>query len=65
MAARDTTDEHADAAVMTVDELAAYIRIHRSTVYRLAKAGKIPHFRMGSAYRFRREEVDLWMKNQR
>ena len=46
--------------VMNAAEVSAYLRIHRSTVYRLIKTGKLPCFRIGSDYRFNREEIDRW-----
>jgi len=51
--------------VMTAEELAAYLRIHRTTVYRLIKAGTIPFFRVGTDVRFHRDVIDGWMKRQR
>lgn len=37
---------------LTVAEVAALLHIHKLTVYRLATAGTIPHFRIGSCIRF-------------
>ena len=50
-----------EAHVMTLREVCAYLQIHKSTLMRLIDAGKIPHFRMGSAYRFNRETIETWM----
>jgi excisionase family DNA binding protein len=47
--------------VVTVNEICAYLQIHRATLYRLIKGGRIPYFRIGSDYRFTREEIDEWM----
>jgi excisionase family DNA binding protein len=44
--------------VFTVQDLAPYLKVHPSTVYRLLKAGKLPAFRVGSAWRFNLEEID-------
>jgi excisionase family DNA binding protein len=46
--------------VMTVTELADYLRVHRSTVYRLLKNGKLPAFRVGSDWRFTTQAIDQW-----
>lgn len=43
--------EHADGA-LTAPDLAKLLNVHRYTVYRLAKAGQLPHFRVGSIVRF-------------
>jgi excisionase family DNA binding protein len=37
--------------VLTVRELAGYLRVHQSTVYRLLRAGKLPAFKVGSDWR--------------
>jgi excisionase family DNA binding protein len=50
--------------VMTADEVAELLRVHKSTIYRLLKAGKFPHFRMGGDFRFSREAIDEWRKAQ-
>lgn len=47
--------------VMTVGEIATYLRIHQSTVYRLLKRGKLPAFRVGADWRFLREAIDARM----
>jgi excisionase family DNA binding protein len=46
--------------VMTVDEVAAYLKVHESTIYRLLKAHDIPGFRIGSDWRFLLKEIDAW-----
>ncbi len=50
--------------VLTVTELAEYLRVHRSTIYRLLKAHKLPAFKIGSDYRFNREQIDEWRLKQ-
>jgi len=50
------------STVMTVSEVCEYLRIHRSTLYRLIKTGDLPHFRLGSDYRFNREAIALRCK---
>lgn len=49
---------------MTIDEVAAYMRISRFTVYRLAKARAIPATKIGRQWRFQREEITSWMAHQ-
>jgi excisionase family DNA binding protein len=53
-----------DAKVITIGELTEYLRVHRSTVYRLLKKGQLPGFRMGSDWRFNREDIDHWRLQQ-
>ena len=46
--------------ILTVREVAKFLRIHPTTVYRLAKNGRIPAFRVGADYRFNRVAIDRW-----
>jgi len=48
----------------TVEELAKYLKLHEYTIRRLAKAGKIPSFKAGGQWRFRKDEIDKWSKNK-
>ena len=48
--------------VMTVSEVAVYLRVNPQTVYRKAKAGEMPALRIGRAIRFRKTELDDWLK---
>jgi excisionase family DNA binding protein len=50
--------------VITVRELAGYLKVHQSTIYRLLRGHKLPSFRVGSDWRFSREAVDQWMSEQ-
>ena len=56
------TREHIPAAVMTVKEVAEYLHVSPSTVYRMANSGLLPGFRIrgGSDWRFNIESVDEW-----
>ena len=47
--------------VMTVDEVAAYLRIPRGSVYKLAQRGGIPCQKVGRHWRFRRQTIDEWL----
>jgi excisionase family DNA binding protein len=54
-----------ESPVMTVRELADYLRVHPSTIYRLLKQKRIPAFKLGREWRFNRESVDRWLLEQR
>lgn len=49
--------------VMTVPEVADYLRIPRSSIYMLAQEGRIPCQKVGRQWRFHREAIDGWLKN--
>jgi len=46
---------------MTIDEAARYLRIHKSTVYRLSKGGRLPASKVGNKWRFRKDVIDQWL----
>ena len=50
--------------LMTIDELARYMRVSRFTVYRLVKSRFIPGTKIGRQWRFQKEEIDRWVKDQ-
>ena len=54
----------APSLMMTLEEVAKYLRLHRTTVYRLAREGVIPGFKVGSQWRFSKDRVDRWMARQ-
>lgn len=57
-------DTKPDSAVMTVKEVAQYLRVHYSTIYRLLKRNELPAFRIGSDWRFTKGNIDAWRKTQ-
>ncbi|MGB4056832.1 MAG: helix-turn-helix domain-containing protein [Alphaproteobacteria bacterium] len=50
--------------VMTIRELAAYLKMAEKTLYRLAAEGAVPGFKVGGSWRFRKSEIDKWIKKQ-
>lgn len=52
--------EDADS-VLTIDDLADYLKIPKSTLYKLARAGKVPGQKVGRHWRFRKEAIDRWL----
>ena len=53
-----------DHEILTVKDLCDLLQIHQSTLYKLIKAGKIPTFRLGSDWRFRRSQIMRWIAEQ-
>ena len=51
-----------DPAVMTVDDLAAYLQVGPKSLYKLAQAGEIPAVKVAGQWRFYRPTVDAWLK---
>jgi excisionase family DNA binding protein len=48
--------------LLTVVEVARYLRVHPTTIYRLLSKHKIPAFRVGEDWRFSVEEIDSWRR---
>ena len=48
---------------LTVAELSEYLQIHRITIYRMLREGRLPGFRIGSDWRFSREAIDEWLRD--
>jgi excisionase family DNA binding protein len=44
--------------VMTLDEVAAYLKITSRTIYRMLEEGQIPAFKIRGAWRFRKDEIE-------
>jgi excisionase family DNA binding protein len=50
--------------ILTIAELSAHLRVHPTTIYRLLREGRIPGFRVGSAWRFSRTAIEVWEHDQ-
>ena len=50
--------------IMTIKELSEYLKIAEKTAYRFALEKKIPGFKVGAAWRFRKAEIDKWILKQ-
>jgi len=47
--------------LMTVSEVADYLRVTEKTIYRLLKQGKIPAIKVGRQWRFEKAKIDEWL----
>lgn len=54
----------ADNAIMTIGEVADYLKVTERTIYRLAGAKQIPAFKVGGSWRFSKADIDGWIKDQ-
>ncbi|MEH8205967.1 methylation-associated defense system helix-turn-helix domain-containing protein MAD1 [Aeromonas veronii] len=50
--------------ILTIDEVAVYLKAGKRTVYRLAASGKLPAFKLGGTWRFRRGDLDQWIASR-
>ncbi len=51
--------------IMTLKETAKYLKIGKSTLYRMAREGKIPAVKIANQWRFRKDEIDKWWREVR
>ncbi len=50
------------AELMTVGEVADYLRVTKKTIYRLLERGKIPATKVGNQWRFKKSSLDDWLQ---
>lgn len=50
--------------ILTIREVAAYLKLTEKTAYRLTAEGDIPGFKVGGSWRFRRSEIENWIDEQ-
>ena len=53
-----------DNEVLTIKEVAEYLKVNERTIYRLAASNDLPGFRVGNAWRFKRSDLDTWVLKQ-
>lgn len=51
--------------IMTVKEVALYLKVNDRTIYRMAISGKIPAFKVGASWRFKSIEIMDWIESER
>ena len=51
--------------ILTLAEVAEYLRIPRTSLYKLAQQGRIPCQKVGKQWRFRKEALDRWLEADR
>jgi excisionase family DNA binding protein len=50
--------------ILTLAEVAQYLKVAERTIYRLAAGRKIPAFKVGGAWRFSKPEIDRWINRE-
>lgn len=50
---------------MSVRDVATYLNVNEKTVYRLTQKRELPGFKVAGAWRFRREDIDRWIEEQK
>lgn len=50
--------------IMSIEQLADYLKVSRSTLYKLAQDGRLPGQKVGKRWRFLRPAIDGWLSQQ-
>lgn len=51
--------------ILTLKEVAEYLKLAEKTAYRLAQNGKLPGFKVGGSWRFKRKDIENWIEQQK
>ncbi|HIF9351038.1 TPA: methylation-associated defense system helix-turn-helix domain-containing protein MAD1 [Photobacterium damselae] len=51
--------------ILTLKEVAAYLKLAEKTAYRLASERKLPGFKVGGSWRFKREDLEAWIEENK
>jgi len=47
---------------LTLEQIAEYLQMSASSIYKMAQSGKIPAYKIGRQWRFKKEEIDKWVE---
>jgi len=61
MVNRDTERDR----LMTLQDVAEYLQVKERTIYQWAQKGDIPAFKLGNVWRFKRQDIDLWIEERK
>jgi len=50
--------------IMTVHNVAKYLRLSEAKIYRMARTGGLPAFRIGKTWRFHKRSIDEWIREK-
>jgi len=50
---------------LTLEQIAEYLQLNTSSIYKIAQTGKIPAYKVGRQWRFRKEEIDAWVERRK
>jgi len=58
---RKNKELNSESSILTADEVAEYLKLSKITVYKLAKDGSLPAFRVGGSWRFSKSNIEKMM----
>ena len=59
-----TSEGNAGHEILTLEEVAEYLRLKPQTIYKWAQEKRIPAVKLGKEWRFRRSIIDRWVDDQ-
>jgi len=62
--ATSTSMSPSNGEILTIKQVADYLKVTERTIYRLAGAKRIPAFKVGGTWRFSRADIEAWIKHQ-
>ncbi len=51
--------------ILTLKEVAKYLKLAEKTAYKLAAKGKLPGFKVGGSWRFKQLDIESWIEQQK
>lgn len=51
--------------ILTLKQVAEYLQLAEKTAYRLAAEKKLPGFKVGGSWRFKRHDLEQWIEQQK
>ena len=51
--------------ILTLKEVADYLKLAEKTAYRLAAEGKLPGFKVGGSWRFKHQDIQQWIEERK
>ena len=51
--------------ILTLKEVADHLKLAEKTAYRLAAEGKLPGFKVGGSWRFKKEDINRWIEERK
>ena len=51
--------------ILTLKEVAQYLKLAEKTAYKLAADGKLPGFKVGGSWRFKQSDIESWITEQK
>jgi excisionase family DNA binding protein len=51
--------------ILTLKEVADYLKLAEKTAYRLAADGKLPGFKVGGSWRFKAADIERWIEDKK